>query len=88
MDDDCYSKFIDALKRSEQDHVAAMLTNVDEELEIVNKCRLSVKYELLTITLRPQIQHTRELSMQHLFHEALPIYHIKLVAHDPVHCLI
>jgi hypothetical protein len=34
----CYSKFLDALKRSDQDHLAAMLTNVDQELEIVDKC--------------------------------------------------
>ena len=34
-----YSKFMDALKKSGQENVVAMMTNVHKELDLVDKCK-------------------------------------------------
>ena len=39
---DSYSKFIEALMKSDQESLASLLTSVDKELEIVGQCE-SVK---------------------------------------------
>ena len=35
---DGYNKFLDALKRTDQENLANMITSVEKELDIVDKC--------------------------------------------------
>ena len=39
-DTERYAKFLEALKKSGQEHMAAMMTNIHRELDLVDKCNI------------------------------------------------